>query len=146
MKLEKKARMRILSKLDDMTRYVGELKEMLPTESGYLQDLIRRRACEKTVESAIESLIDVAALIVSIEKLGLPSDEESIFDMLVKKDILDKEVAEKLKDMKGFRNILIHRYGDVDDRLVYHHLTTCIGDFEDFEKAIKSYLGNKKRI
>lgn len=144
--MEKKARMRILSKLDDMTRYVGELKEMLPTESGYLQDLIRRRACEKTVESAIESLIDVATLIVSIEKLGLPSDEESIFDMLVKKDILANEAAEKLKDMKGFRNILIHRYGDVEDRRVYHHLTTCIGDFEDFEKAIKNYLGNKKSI
>jgi uncharacterized protein YutE (UPF0331/DUF86 family) len=66
--------------------------------------------------------------------------------MLVKKDILDKEMAEKLKDMKGFRNILIHRYGDVEDRRVYHHLTTCIGDFEDFEKAIKSFLVNDKSV
>lgn len=130
----------ILSKLGDMVRYVEELREMLPEEDEYLQDLIRRRACEKTVESAIESLIDIGAMIVSVEQLGLPADEESIFDMLVKKDILSMEVGEKMKDIKGFRNILVHRYGDVNDERVYHYLTTCLNDFDDFEKAIKIYI------
>ncbi|MCD4809199.1 MAG: DUF86 domain-containing protein [Methanosarcinales archaeon] len=45
-----------------MTRYVEELKEMLPDKEEYLQHLIRRRACEKTIEVAIESLIDVSAM------------------------------------------------------------------------------------
>ena len=141
--MERDDRLRILSKLDEMTRYVRELKGMLPGESEYLQDLIRRRACEKTVESAIESLIDVAAMIVSTERLGLPSDEENIFDMLVVKGTLSGEIAEKMKDMKGFRNILVHRYGDVEDERVYHYLTTCLNDFEDFEKATKRYLEGK---
>ena len=141
--MERDDKLRILSKLDEMTRYVRELKEMLPGESEYLQDLIRRRACEKTVESAIESLIDMAAMIVSTEQLGLPSDEENIFDMLVARGILSGEVAEKMKDMKGFRNILVHRYGDVEDERVYHILTTCLNDFEDFEKAAKRYLEGK---
>ncbi len=79
-------------------------------------------------------------MIVSIEQLGLPADEESIFDMLVKKTILSKEVAEKLKDMKGFRNILIHRYADVDDEQVYLYLTACLNDFDEFEKEVKTYM------
>lgn len=129
-----------------MTRYVKELRGMLPEEDEYLQDLVRRRACEKTVESAIESLIDVSAMIVSIEQLGLPADEKSIFDMLVKKTILSKEVAEKLKDMKGFRNILIHRYADVDDEQVHHYLTACLNDFDEFEKEVKTYMKRKKNV
>ncbi len=141
--MERNDKLRILSKLEDMARYVRELGEMLPDEDEYLQDLIKRRACEKTVESAIESLIDVAAMVASKERLGLPSDEESIFDMLVNKGILSREVAEKMKDMKGFRNILIHRYGDVENERVYHYLTTCLNDFKDFEKAIMSYVKKK---
>ena len=133
-------KLRIFSKLDDMTRYVKELREMLPEEGEYLQNLVRRRACEKTVESAIESLIDVSAMIVSIEQLGLPADEASIFDMLVKKMIMSKELTEKLKNMKGFRNILIHRYGDADNELVYDYLTTCLNDFDEFEKEVKTYM------
>lgn len=47
-------RLRILSKLDEMIRYVEELQEMLPDKEEYLHDLIKRRACEKTIEVAIE--------------------------------------------------------------------------------------------
>ncbi len=51
-----------------------------------------------------------------------------------------KEFGEKIKDMKGFRNILVHRYGRVDDTLVYNTLTTHLGDFGGFETAIRTYL------
>ncbi len=69
--------MRIFSKLDEMIGYVEELKEMLPEdEEDYLQDLVSRRACEKTIEVAIDSLIDASAMVVSAEKFGLPASED----------------------------------------------------------------------
>ncbi len=55
-------RARILSKLDEMVRYVEELQEIMPDKEEYLQNLIKRRACEKTIEVAIESLIDVSTI------------------------------------------------------------------------------------
>ncbi len=70
--LEKSDRVRILSKLDEMIKYVDELHSMLPEQEDYQQDLIKRRACEKTVEVAIESLIDVSAMIVSAQQFGYP--------------------------------------------------------------------------
>jgi uncharacterized protein YutE (UPF0331/DUF86 family) len=69
--LEKSDRVRILSKLDKMIKYVEELQSMLPDQEEYQQDLIKRRACEKTIEVAIESLIDVSAMIVSAQQFGL---------------------------------------------------------------------------
>ena len=132
--------MRIFSKLDEMTGYVEELKEMLPDKEEYLQHLISRRACEKTIEVAIESLIDVSAMIVSAEKFGLPASEEGIFDILVGKMVISREFGDKLKNLKGFRNVLIHRYPHVADDMVYYYLTNYLDDFYVFKSTIESYL------
>lgn len=132
--------MRIFSKLDEMTGYVEELKEMLPDKEEYLQHLIRRRACEKTIEVAIESLIDVSAMIVSAGKFGLPASEEGIFDILVGKMVISSEFGDKLKNLKGFRNVLIHRYPHVADDMVYYYLTNYLDDFYVFKSTIESYL------
>ena len=138
--MEEKDRRRIFSKLDEMMGYVGELQGMLPEKDEYLQDLISRRACEKTIEVAIESLVDVSAMIVSAEKLGLPTSEEGIFDILVLNKTIPKECGEKLKDLKGFRNVLIHRYAHVADDIVHYNLINHLDDFYEFKSVIESYL------
>lgn len=131
---------RILAKLDGISNYVSELKEMLPEEEEYHRDLVKRRACEKTVELAIESLLDAAAILVSSERFGLPESEENLIDILVDKRVITRELGGSIKDMKGFRNILVHRYGKKDDNLVYTFLTQNLGDFAEFEKQVKKYL------
>ena len=142
--IERSDKMRILSKIDEMMRYVEELQEMLPDEKEYLSDLIKRRACEKTIEVAIDSLIDVCAMIVSSEKLGFPANEENIFEILVNKKILNKALGEKLKDMKGFRNVMIHRYGHVDDEIVFHNLSHFMDDFYEFKTLVQTFLGKQE--
>lgn len=142
--LEKLDRSRIFSKLDEMIQYVKELRDMLPEEEEYQHNLIKRRASEKTIEVAIESLIDVSAMIVSSQKLGLPANEENIFDILIENGILSKKRGEILKDMKGFRNILIHRYAHIDDVIVHHNLNNFLDDFYEFKDAIESYMSKQK--
>lgn len=142
--MEKSDRVRILSKLDEMIKYVEELRSMLPDQEEYQQDLIKRRACEKTIEVAIDSLIDVSAMIVSSQQFGLPENEENIFDMLIEKKVLNSKLGEKLKDIKGFRNILVHRYGKVDDEMVFNNLSSHMNDFYEFENAVELYLHKQK--
>ena len=131
---------RIELKLEEMMKYIYELQEMMPSDEEYYTDLVRRRACEKTIEIAIDSLIDIASMIVASERFGLPIDEENIIDLIAEHNVIDKELGEKIKDMKGFRNILVHRYGHVDDEIVYRILSMGLNDFYDFEKQIDRYL------
>lgn len=138
--MKQKTRNRIFEKLEEMRRYVTELKAMLPTKKEFLENTEKRRACEKTLELAIESMMTACALVVSAERLGLPESEENIIDLLVTHDILPKNVGERAKDMKGLRNILVHRYGRVDDERVYASLTEELGAFETFEARIKNHL------
>ena len=142
--MEKLDRSRILLKLDEMIQYVEELRDMLPEEEEYQHNLIKRRASEKTIEVAIESLIDVSAMIVSSQQLGLPANEGNIFDILIENGILSKKLGEILKDMKGFRNILIHRYARIDDVIVHHNLSNFLDDFYEFKDAVESYIRKQK--
>ena len=135
---EDKARIEL--KLEEMMNYIYELQEMMPSDEEYYTNLVRRRACEKTIEIAIDSLIDIASMIVASERFGLPIDEGNIIDLIAEHNVIDKELGEKIKDMKGFRNILVHRYGHVDDEIVYRILLTGLSDFYDFEKQVDRYL------
>ena len=92
------------------------------------------------MELAIEALLDVAAILVPSQRFGLPESEESIVDLLVGKGVITQELGRKVKGMKGFRNILVHRYGRKEDKLVYAFPTQNLGDFAEFEAQVKRYL------
>ena len=49
-------------------------------------------------------------------------------------------MEETLRAMKGFRNILVHEYAKVDDRLVYEAMTTRMQDFRVFTDEIRAVL------
>lgn len=130
----------MLAKLAEMDAYLDELEEMLPPEEEYLQNLPIRRACEKTIELAVETVIDVLAIIVAEEKLGFPAEEESLVVVLQKKGFLSEKLSKKIRQMKGFRNIIVHKYGEVDNEQAYEFLSVHLEDFNEFERAIKQYL------
>ena len=46
--------------------------------------------------------------------------------------------------MKGFRNILVHKYGIVNDERSYEFITGRVGDFELFGKEVRLLLKNGK--
>ena len=136
---------RILLKLQKMNQYLEELGSMLPpTEQEYLDDLKVRRACEKTIEAAIEEVIDVLSLLVSCFKLGVPTSEDNIIQIIEKKTTMKPVLLTKIKEMKGFRNILVHKYGEIDDERVYAFLTGEQEDFSLLEREVKAYLKKKK--
>ena len=42
--------------------------------------------------------------------------------------------------MVGFRNLLVHRYGKVDDSRAYHYLKEEIDDLYEFAEAIEKLI------
>src|SRR3989338_4681378 len=131
---------KVLLKLEEMKRYITELEDTIPDEDTYHQNRVVRRACEKTIELAIEMVIDIISLLVSSQRLGLPQSEDDLIDILIRKKVLSGELGARIHNLKGFRNILVHRYGQVDDSKSYLFLTQELGDFTRFEQEIKKYI------
>jgi uncharacterized protein YutE (UPF0331/DUF86 family) len=53
---------------------------------------------------------------------------------------LTSKTAAKVREMKWFRNIIVHRYGEVNDTKSYLFLEEELGDFEVFKKEIIQFL------
>lgn len=135
---------RIMKKLDEIQRYREELEGILPSEEEYNANLTTRRACEKTMELMIECVLDVISMIISSEKLGLPEDEDNLIELLVRKKFISQKLAIIVKGMKGFQNILVHKYGEVKNEVAYEYMSSQLKDFDAFEKEIELYLQARK--
>jgi len=127
---------RILAKLDELDGYLDELKQVVPVEFKEYQKIEKKRSCERLLQLSIESVIDVCKLFVSGLRLGLPREENDLFDKMRKKNLLSDEMNAALKEMRGFRNILVHEYAAVDDELVFRALKTKLEDFRKFRREI----------
>ena len=140
--------MRIKDKTKEIENYLSELEEIMPENfKKYLNDLKTRAACERYFEKIIEAVIDLTFLIIKNEGFKIPEEDKEAFDILSKEKIIPKELAEKFKDAKGMRNLIAHKYGSIDDRIVFHSITEELKkDTKKLIKAIKKrLLDNKKQ-
>lgn len=131
---------RVLEKIDKLEGYLDEIEGAMPLTFEEYRKGYRKRALERLLQVSIETIIDVCNLILKEEKFGVPSDEEDVFSKLSQEEVLNESLADALRKMRGFRNILVHRYGEVDDRKVFEFLENELDDFSLFISKIKSYL------
>jgi len=62
------------------------------------------------------------------------------FEVLEKEGFLDKKLSIELRKMVKFRNKLMHRYWEVENKNILEYTKEDLKDFEDFIKAIKKLL------
>jgi uncharacterized protein YutE (UPF0331/DUF86 family) len=127
---------RILAKIDELEGYLRELHEIAPDNFEAYKKIEKRRACERLLQVSIECVIDICSLIVSGLRLGLPSEEDDLFDKLEEAGVISSLMKETIKGIKGFRNILVYEYGRVDDRIVFEAVQNRLDDFEAFKQEI----------
>ncbi len=87
-------------------------------------------------------MIDGSNLLVSGLRLGLPAEEDDLFEKLEQAGIFSTQMRDTMRKMKGFRNILVHEYGHVNDAIVYQTVTAELNDFAEFKKEILAALQN----
>jgi len=136
---------RIKDKLSDLRSYLIELEEDLPdVEEEYLEKRLTRRACERTFQLFCEALLDICNLIIAGRGLGLPKDNRDAVRKLAENKIITSKLAASLEDMVGFRNLLVHRYGTVDDSKAYRYLGEEINNMYEFTKMIDDLIESLK--
>ena len=129
-------RERVLAKLDELEGYLSEVHQVAPATFEAYKTIEKRRSCERLLQLAIECMIDTSALVVTGLRLGLPAEEDDLFEKLEDASIISASLGGTLRSMRGMRNVLVHEYGRVDDRLIFDAISHRLGDFETFKKAI----------
>jgi len=104
------------------------------------EDLKEERFVEHTLQLVIQAALDVASHIVSDERLGEPATNRELFDRLAAGDWISRDLAARLGDMAGFRNVLVHGYQDVDLDVVKDAAEHRMGDVTAFVNAVRQKL------
>lgn len=129
----------VRKKLGEIESFVAELKSLgRPSEIG--RDVVQERFVEHTLQIAIQAMLDVASHIVADDRLGEPRDNAELFSILARHGWIGEESVETLENVVGFRNIVVHGYGDVDMQIVRDVAEHRTGDLLHFVEEIRSRL------
>lgn len=131
----------IETKIVEIRDNLSIIQDNLPNDANeFVQLGLVKDGIYKKIEFCIQSVYDICSIINTDLHLGIPEGDESIIDNLEQKNIFTKKQAVKLKRMKGFHNILVHRYGKIDDELAFEMLKNNLDDFYVFLETIGKYI------
>lgn len=131
----------IVDKLRYINRYTDDLKQIRGmSKEDYVEDMVTQRAVERTLMNLVQACIDLAQHIRSAEDLSPTETAKQEMQALGNADIISRETQEKMEEAIGFRNILAHRYGDIDHEVVYDVLHDDLRWFEQFQQELARWF------
>jgi len=143
---KKKIRVHIIQdKIKNIIDSVNLVAENLPADfDDFISSRLIRDGIYKNIEFSIENLLDICNIINSDLDLGTPETEDSIIKHLEANKIFNKRIIDLIKDMKGFKNVLVHKYGEINDEEAFENIKEGLKDFELFIKEVEKLLKNAK--
>lgn len=127
----------ILNKANKVDHHLRRIRvKRVVSLEGFLADLDCQESILFNLQMAVQNCIDIAAHIISEEELGIAGSTNEMFYILQEKGYLSPELTENMVAAIGFRNLVVHEYGNIELRQVYQIAHQDIDDMESFLKAI----------
>jgi uncharacterized protein YutE (UPF0331/DUF86 family) len=128
----------MIDMIDENIRLVEEIRSQgYESFSGGFRDI---QAAKHSLQEAIEACLDIGSHIIAEKGFRRPEDYKEIFKVLEENGIIDHVLSVKLQEMAQFRNLLVHRYGQIDIKRVYIIMSNDLKDIQKFAKNILKYI------
>lgn len=135
---------RVLRLLRSVTDDLAVLRREASADARRRADPLWLRGVKYTFVTAIEACVDVAQHICASEGWGPPRDNADALTVLGAHGVLPPELATRLGRAVGFRNVLVHEYVGVDDRIVLARLADP-SDLAEFVAAVVEWTSAANR-
>lgn len=126
-------------RLKEQVILLKKLKKEVKSASDLKKDYAKEALTERLFQIALEAVLDIGRMVISMENLPRPEENDEIFEILAEAKIISNDFAKRAFGMGRFRNILVHGYMIVDEEKVFENLKR-LNLFEEFLKFISSYL------
>lgn len=131
-----------LNKLEEFSNFLKAYQGI--TAEELLKNTEKRGAIERYLELAVESCIDISELIITDQRLTVPTKASEAIKILGREKIIDAEFANAFSKIVGFRNILVHDYIDIDYKEVADKVNNRLFDFDRFAQEVAQFLTSKR--
>lgn len=133
-----------LERLKEQVIRLKKLEKEIKSPADLEKDYFKEAALERLFQVALEAVLDIGRMIISIENLPRPESNDQIFQILAKAKIVSDDFAKRAFGMGRFRNILVHGYMIVEEKRVFENLQK-LDLFKKFVKFASEYLREKTR-
>jgi len=98
----------------DKIQHIFDYIQELPIEP---KNELEKRGIFYSLQTSIEAMVDLIAMLV--KDLGVRVKDDNInISEIIKIKKLNPELGEKLKKANGLRNIIVHRYNEIDEQII----------------------------
>ncbi|MBX3705058.1 MAG: DUF86 domain-containing protein [Pseudomonadales bacterium] len=128
----------VIQKIVSLQRYVARARDAweragaAPAANFDLHD-----AAVLNVIRACETAIDLANMLIRGHKLGVPAESRESFAIAVREGLIGPELGERLARMVGFRNVAVHQYRELDNRILEAVITRHLDDLLEFAEVVR---------
>ncbi len=129
------------SKIDVMMKNLEYLDEIRNLDVEYfLGSFEKKQAAKHSLQEVIEASLDIANHVISSEGWSRAETYAEMFERLCDNQVIDKSLRDKLADMARFRNLLVHRYGTIDEKRLFVIIMENLDDVHSFIEEIYKYM------
>ena len=127
----------IHAKIDIIEENLKLLKEISKEDFKIFSKNYRDiQATKHSLQEAIEACLDIGNHIIAEKGLKRAEDYKEIFEILEEQHIIEPHLSKKLQEMAKFKNILVHRYGELDLKQIFALICEDLNDIQEFVSNI----------
>jgi uncharacterized protein YutE (UPF0331/DUF86 family) len=121
-----------------MRRCVERAREEHALATCFATDFSRQDAAILNIQRACDLAIDMANMVISHEKWGLPRSAKDVFFLLQERGGLAPDLSESVQNTVGFRNIAVHQYEPLNIAIVEIVITQKLDELLRFAGVVLS--------
>jgi uncharacterized protein YutE (UPF0331/DUF86 family) len=122
---------RLFWRLNAVTVEVTVLRAEATADESLRGDPVRLRGVKYAFLVAIECCADVVRHVCAEEGWGPPADDGDAMRLAGEHGLLPDELAASMRQLVGFRDLLVHQHLDADDQL-----TERLDDLDDLDSFV----------
>jgi uncharacterized protein YutE (UPF0331/DUF86 family) len=126
----------ILNKYETIEKCINRINEEYENNPLNLEDYRKNDAIVLNLQRACQAVMDIATYIVSAKSLGLPHTNGDAFEILYKNNFISENLLKNMKGMVGFRNIAVHSYREVDEKILQDVIENHLDDLTEFAREM----------
>ncbi len=140
-----------IARVRRLTEEVREGKEVLVgilkrSKGEFLGSVELRYAARYAIIEVVEAAALAGSHVLEAKFNLAPESYSELFALLATKGVLSADVGEAFRKLVGLRNLIVHRYWEVDDSRVYDEAKgSSIETIEKFVEEIERYVKGRAR-
>ena len=131
----------IRRKLSRLNMYLQKLEPISKkTLKEYLNDDYLRFSTERLIQLIVECATDINNHVIVESGKHPPEDYRSSFIKAAEAGLMTRKLAEQIQGSAGMRNVLVHEYLDIDDKLVFAAINLTLKYYREYLKQVNSFI------